>query len=72
MRHSPKKASDDVLEEPCSLGLDKLSDHVAQHSAYSIEALVGGADIIEAVIVQQNLLNNKKTFPGCKNYFTDR
>lgn len=47
----PKKASHHVLKQASSLGFDQLSNHIAQDSADSIESLVGGADVIEAVVI---------------------
>ncbi len=48
-----------MLEEPGSLLLDQLGDHIAQDGADGIEALVGGADVVQAVVVQQDLLDDK-------------
>ena len=55
-RDSPKKATDDMFEQTNSLLLDELINHVAEHSAYSVEALVGLTDVREARIVKQNFL----------------
>lgn len=55
----PKKASDDVLQQTDSLLLHKLIDHIAEHSADSIEALVCLADVGEADIIEQDLLDDE-------------
>jgi hypothetical protein len=57
--NSPEEASYDVLEEASSLRLNKLSNHIAQDGAYGVEALIGCADVVEAIVVQQNLLDDK-------------
>ncbi len=54
-----QEAAHDVLKQSCGLLLNELSDHIAQHSSHSIEALIGGADIVEAIIVKQNLLDDE-------------
>lgn len=56
---SPKEASNDVLKESSGLGFNELSNHIAQHRADGIEALVGGADVVEPVVVEQNLLHDE-------------
>ena len=56
---SPKKAANDVLEESSGLRFDELSNHIAQHRTDSIKALVGGADVVEPVVVEQNLLHDE-------------
>lgn len=48
-----------MLEQPCSLRLDELGNHVAENGANGVEPLIGGADVVEAVVVEQNLLHNK-------------
>lgn len=48
-----------MLEEPSRLGLNELSNHVAEDSADGVEALVGSADIVEAVIVEEDLLDDE-------------
>lgn len=55
----PKEASHNVLKETSSLGLDKLSNHVAQDRTNGVEALIGGADVVEAIVIKQNLLHNE-------------
>lgn len=48
-----------MLQEPSRLLFDKLAHHVAQHCPDRIESLVCGANIVEAVVVEQNLLDNE-------------
>lgn len=48
-----------MFEETDSLLLDKLIHHVAEDSAYSVEALVGLANVCEACIVEQDFLDDK-------------
>jgi hypothetical protein len=48
-----------MLQQPGSLLLHQLSDHVAEDRTHSIKALVGGADVVEAVVVEQDLLDDK-------------
>lgn len=55
----PEEASDYMLKQPNSLLFDELIDHVAEHSADGIEALISLADIGQAHIVQKDLLNDK-------------
>lgn len=48
-----------MLEKARRLLFDELSHHVAEDSANSIEAFVGRANVIEPIVVQQDLLDNK-------------
>ena len=48
-----------MLEQPRSLLLHQLGNHVAQDGADGVEALVGGADVVEAVVVEQDLLDDE-------------
>lgn len=48
-----------MLQEPGSLLLHELVDHVAQNSPNSIEALVGRADVVQSVVIKKNLLHDK-------------
>jgi hypothetical protein len=48
-----------MLKEPCSLLLHELGDHVAEDSADSIEALVGGANVVQSVVIEQDLLDDE-------------
>lgn len=55
----PKEATDDVLQQAHGLLLDELVNHVAQHSANRVEALVGLADVGKASVIKKYLLNNE-------------
>jgi len=48
-----------MLQEPNSLRLDELVDHVAEDGADGVEPLVCVAYIRQARLVQKNLLNDK-------------
>lgn len=48
-----------MLKEASSLRLDKLSNHVAQNRTDGVEALIGGADVVETIVIKQNLLHNE-------------
>lgn len=48
-----------MLQQPHSLRLHELVDHVAEHSPDGVEALVGVTDVREPGLVQQNLLHNE-------------
>lgn len=48
-----------MLEQSDSLCLDKLLDHIAQHSADCVEPLVGLTDVGESHLIEQDLLDNK-------------
>jgi hypothetical protein len=50
-----------VLEEASRLGLDKLSHHVAQDRSNGIEPLVSGANVVESIVVEEDLLNNENS-----------
>jgi hypothetical protein len=52
-------APHDMLEQSHSLRLHKLVHHIAQHSSNSIEPLIGVADIRQASLIEQNLLNDE-------------
>lgn len=49
--HVPEKAPNHMLEEAGRLLLDQLCHHVTEDSADSVEAFVGGADVVETVVV---------------------
>ena len=57
--NSPKKATDDVLEQTDRLLFDELRDHVAEDRSHRVESLVGGADVREPHVVEENLLHDK-------------
>lgn len=58
-RFIPKEAPDYMLKQPCSLLLHQLANHVAEDSADSVEALVRGTDVVQAIVIEQNLLNDE-------------
>lgn len=48
-----------MLQQTCGLLLHELADHVTKYGADSIEALIGRADVVETVVIEQDLLNNE-------------
>ena len=46
-----------MLKQPSRLLLNQLRNHVAEDGADRVEALVRGADVVEAVVVEQDLLH---------------
>jgi hypothetical protein len=48
-----------MFEQPCRLLFDQLGNHGAEDGSHRVETLVGGADVVQAVIVQQDLLDDK-------------
>jgi len=55
----PQKTAHDVLQQPHRLLIHKLRNHIREHRAHSVEALVRLADILQAHIIQQDLLHDK-------------
>jgi hypothetical protein len=55
----PEKTSNDVFQKTSRLLFHKLRDHVAEDSADGKESFVGGAYVIEAVIIEEDLLHNE-------------
>lgn len=55
----PQEAPNHMLEQAYSLLIDKLRDHIGEHGAYGVEALICLADILQAHVVEQNLLNDE-------------
>jgi hypothetical protein len=55
----PQKASDDVFQQSGRLLLDQLRNHIAQHCAHSIEPLVSCTYIVQAMVIEQYLLDDK-------------
>lgn len=49
--HVPEKTPHHMLKETGRLLLDQLCNHVTEDSADSVEAFVGGADVVETVVV---------------------
>ena len=52
----PQEAPHNVFEQSHSLSLDQANNHVAQYSAYSVEALVGSTYVAQPSIVEKYLL----------------
>lgn len=48
-----------MLEEADSLGLDEGGNHVGENGANGVEALVRLANVLEAKVVEENLLDNE-------------
>lgn len=48
-----------MLEKSGSLLLDELGNHIAQDGANGIESLVSSADVVQAVVVEQDLLDDE-------------
>jgi hypothetical protein len=55
----PKKAANNVLQQPSRLLLHELRDHVAEHRANSVETLISSADVVESMIIEEDLLDNE-------------
>lgn len=51
---------DNVLQQTSRRFLKLRLDNRVEHSAYRVKALRGLAQVLQAVIVQQNLLNDKR------------
>ena len=48
-----------MLQQPDRLSLNKPNNHIAEHGANCVEPLVSGADVTEARVIQQDLLNDE-------------
>lgn len=48
-----------MLEQASRLLLDELANHVAEHGADGVEPLVGSADIVESIVIEEDLLNDE-------------
>lgn len=48
-----------MLQQTDGQSVDQLVDHVAKHSADSVEALIRLANVSQAHVVQQDPLHNK-------------
>lgn len=55
----PQEAPDDMLQQPGSLLLDQLAYHVTEDGADGVESLVGGADVVQAIVVKKDLLHDE-------------
>lgn len=56
-----KIAPNDMLQQTNRLCLNKLANHIAQNSSYSIKTFISGTDIGQPHFIQQNLLNDKNS-----------
>lgn len=50
-----------MLEKSSCLRLNELSHHVAQDGTNCIETLVGGAYVVEPIVVEQDFLNDENS-----------
>ena len=57
----PKEAANDMLEKSNGLLLHQLIDHVAEHCAHCIEALISLTDVGKTDVVEQDLLHNENS-----------
>jgi hypothetical protein len=48
-----------MLQEPHSLLVNKLSDHITENGANSVESLVGLADVLQSHVIEQDLLDDE-------------
>lgn len=48
-----------MLKKSRRLRLDELGNHIAEDGADGVEALISGANVVEAVIIQQDLLHDE-------------
>ena len=48
-----------MFEQADGLAVDKLCNHVTEHGTNSEEALIGMANILQASLVEEDLLNNE-------------
>ena len=48
-----------MLEKPDCLRLDKLVNHITEHSSDGVEPLICMANVCETGLIQQNLLDNE-------------
>ena len=55
----PKEAAHNMLEEPNSLLLNQLGDHIAQNGSNSVESLISGTNVGKSDIIKQDLLHNE-------------
>jgi hypothetical protein len=69
----PEKTADNVLEQSCGLLLNQLGYHVAQDSSNSVESFISGANIVQSVIIEENLLDDKNShgFTELRSSFHD-
>lgn len=50
-----------MFEKPSRLLLYQLSNHVAEDSADSVEALISGTDVVKTVVIKQDLLYDENS-----------
>ena len=55
----PQEASNNVLQQPYGLLIHQLRHHIAQYRSHRVEPLVGLADVLQAHIVKQDLLDDE-------------
>jgi len=55
----PQETAHDVLQQPHRLLIHKLRNHIREHRSYSVKALVRLADVLQAHIIQQDLLHDE-------------
>ena len=55
----PKKAAYNVFQQPCRLLLNELRNHIAEYRANSVETLICSANVIQSMIIQEDLLDDK-------------
>ena len=48
-----------MLQEPHSLLVNELSDHITENGANSVESLVDLADVLQSHVVEQDLLDDE-------------
>jgi hypothetical protein len=48
-----------MLQEPHSLLVNELSDHITENGANSVESLVGLTDVLQSHVIEQDLLNDE-------------
>lgn len=58
-RDIPQEAAHNMLKEAGRLLLDQLCYHVAEDGADGVKPFVRGADVVQAIVVQQDLLHDK-------------
>lgn len=57
--NSPQEASHHMLEESDCLCLHQTDNHIAQYGADGIETFICGADITQASVIKQDLLDDE-------------
>ena len=57
----PEEAAHNMLQKSRGLLFNELGDHIAKHGSNSIKPLICSTDVVEAMVVQKNLLNNENS-----------